>query len=1587
MKLVFRLLLSYFFLASNLVFGQGQAGIWYFGENAGLDFNVDPAVALTDGSLSTEEGCSTVCTVQGDLLFYTDGVTVYNKNHAVMANGTGLDGNASATQSSIIVQQPGSAILYYIFTVDAHQNALRNGLNYSIVDLSQNGGLGAVTVKNTVLFGNEVCEKITAVKHANGTDFWIIMHVWDSRDFYAYQFTATGVSTPVISTVGVRHNSDRKSAIGYMKTSPNGSKLAVAIYTQDRVELFDFSAATGSVSNPIQLNNYSTPYGIEFSPSGEYLYMSSFLGGDLYQFNISSNNQATINGSAQIIGSGSWLYGALQLAPDNRIYMAKTNTDGNTGSLNLDVINNPDAAGVGANFVADSKNLGGRRCRLGLPNFVTSIFTLEFAYQFNCLGDNTEFTISSDLTNISSASWDFGDGTVLTSNTSPFTVNHIYGFAGTFSVNLEVNLISGGTDNISQEVVILPLPLVNDLSESVWEDVQGTGTASGINLTLLESAINSTVGTTFTWYSDASLTTTLLDATSVTLSNGQQFWVEVNDGFCSNVAVVTYTVNSLPKALDQNITLCEDNYSTGIVSNIDLTLLEPAITNNNGFLVNWFHDLALSQPVVNTTNRIVSNGEMFYAEVSTGTETSVATVTYNIQALPEGNDVNIQVWEDSFGSGTASGINLTSYNNQVAGTNNLVWYFDATLLNPIVDPTNLVVNDQDVFYAYIDNGYCLNEGSIQFTVRSSPIANDLDIDVCEDLYGGGLASNIDLLLLNPTINGGTTSSVSWFTDAALLNSVVNPSNVSVTNGQVFHVLVQNAGESNTAVITYTVLALPIANNQNIVEFEDVPGSMTSLGVDLSYYNNVILGGQYNSIDWYSDAGLTNLVPDPTSQDVTDGDIFYVLVSNGTCANTATVNFSVLNTPIARNVSPVLCEDALGTGSVLVDLSLLENQINEGNGDSFSWFNDWSSEPNGLPENAIADPSNVITFNGDRFFAAVSDAFNTNIAVVAYTVNSLPLAASPLVNVWEDTFGTGIATGVNLLAYNSLISSSSILWYEDALLTIPVATPNNVDVITGDSYYALVDNGNCQNSAVITFTVRNLPEANDLQIELCEDVMGSGSIVSYDLSQLESSVNNDPGTVKEWFFDGALSVPVTSPLSTAVSDGDSFYVRVSFGAESNVGRVDFTINALPDAQNYQVSLCEEVFNSGQVIGVNLNLYQSEITTTTGSTIIWYSESSYSNPVLNTRNVLVSDGDIFYARIWNGTCENFAELSFAILALPQTTTVNEMVCEESYGSSSLSGINLDNYNLQVSNDPIANVQWFEDDRLNIPVSNPTNVTVFNQSSFYALATNTSGCENSGRLNFIVDPLPEAIPLIIELCEEVVGRGEYLDFDLTSLNNQVTTSSTGAVSWYEDVDLFIPVLNPSKILIRSNDSFFARIDDGCENSSVVDFIVHDKPVFDLGRDTTIFYTESKILAPSIEIRFLPGTYLWQDGSTASLYTVTQEGMYRLEYTDRNGCIGKDSIEVYMDRYRIFVPNAFTPDGNGVNDTFGPSITGDIAGEDIEMFIYNRWGELIYEFTDLGQGWDGTYKGQMAKTGVYVWVLIVNGKARQDGNVSLIR
>ena len=161
-------LLYLILLTGILSFGQKQSNIWYFGVEAGIDFNSGVPVPLTDGAMDQFEGCASIADTSGALLFYTDGIDVWNKHHSPMTNGYNLQGHISSSQSAIIVPKPGTDSTYYIFTVDPAGNPFGPyGLCYSEVDMKQSGGDGAVTSLKNVSLITPTCEKIVATLHGN----------------------------------------------------------------------------------------------------------------------------------------------------------------------------------------------------------------------------------------------------------------------------------------------------------------------------------------------------------------------------------------------------------------------------------------------------------------------------------------------------------------------------------------------------------------------------------------------------------------------------------------------------------------------------------------------------------------------------------------------------------------------------------------------------------------------------------------------------------------------------------------------------------------------------------------------------------------------------------------------------------------------------------------------------------------------------------------------------------------------------------------------------------------------------------------------------------------------------------------------------------------------------------------------------------------------------------------------------------------------------------------------------------------------------------------------------------------------------
>lgn len=372
MKKIFISLLLIAF-SIHFAFGQLQGSIWYFGKNAGIDFRSGKPVVLEDGQLSTTEGCAAISDSTGLLLFYTDGITVWNKEHKIIEGGTDLYGDPSATQSGVIVPMPGSSNIFYLFTIDAETGA--NGFAYSVIDMEMNNGEGGVKEKNVQLI-SPVTEKVTAVRHRNNKDVWILTHDWNNNKFLAYLLTADGFNKEaVISETGSIHGGEETgNSVGTMKSSPDGSQIAVAVKSEDFFEVFDFDNVSGKVSNPLRfdLEKGSLPYGLEFSPNGSLLYVSAGSAKKIYQVNLQAgSNEAIINSMTVIANVTSGWTGALQIGIDGKIYVSPHL------STYVDVIEFPDKLGLECNYQEKYLHLKGNKCTLGFPTFIQTYFSQE----------------------------------------------------------------------------------------------------------------------------------------------------------------------------------------------------------------------------------------------------------------------------------------------------------------------------------------------------------------------------------------------------------------------------------------------------------------------------------------------------------------------------------------------------------------------------------------------------------------------------------------------------------------------------------------------------------------------------------------------------------------------------------------------------------------------------------------------------------------------------------------------------------------------------------------------------------------------------------------------------------------------------------------------------------------------------------------------------------------------------------------------------------------------------------------------------------------------------------------------------------
>lgn len=527
MKFIYRkniiILLSTIFICTSLHGQVKLANNWFFGRGAGLtwDSPQDNITAngvaetgtgnavlsglpaqLTGSVMWTVEGCFSLSDSNGDILFYSDGSRIYNKNNVIMLNGDNLAGNYSSAQSGIMIPYPLDPTKYIVVTLIDwfNQNEASNSGNicYSVIDLNGDGGNGEIITgqKNVPLLGATgiTAESVTSVQHANGQDYWIVApgksEYQNAFPNPSYPVTSTALNVWLVDENGVNATApahiytfpmdsiaiDMGNPNGYLRFSPDGRQFVWATWLGNTKVIYgNFDNRTGEFSNIKAMDN-EVNYGVSFSRSGKYLYLSnpyqdnnqnSTRGFRVYDFVelLNASEPNTITPIKSYNFSATERPGGLQLGPDGRLYMSLQTSD------TLRFVDNPEDPanlrmydiphffqGRGQLYHYTSHVLTDTTLRqqTGISSFADYLFRLPLSGDYNlCM--NTEGTYRMSFVQgignneIINLEWDFGDGNIvnqpITSGIYDITQTHTFTKSGDFRIKVTPQTLGGGIDD------------------------------------------------------------------------------------------------------------------------------------------------------------------------------------------------------------------------------------------------------------------------------------------------------------------------------------------------------------------------------------------------------------------------------------------------------------------------------------------------------------------------------------------------------------------------------------------------------------------------------------------------------------------------------------------------------------------------------------------------------------------------------------------------------------------------------------------------------------------------------------------------------------------------------------------------------------------------------------------------------------------------------------------------------------------------------------------------------------------------------------------------------------------------------------
>jgi gliding motility-associated-like protein len=1164
--------------------------------------------------------------------------------------------------------------------------------------------------------------------------------------------------------------------------------------------------------------------------------------------------------------------------------------------------------------------------------------------------------------------------------------------------------------NSAQRVVTSPVVQSNTASACVGASTQ-------------LSVLNPTAGVIYKWY----LGTTYLAgqdgpsiSTDPTLAAGSyDYFVSAVHNGCESVQTKV-TLNVLPVPAGPVPT---PTNPTAVCPNVPVTL---SVNPVAGISFNWYNAagiLVAANTASYTTpaNLIAGTYDFFVEAINANSCASAAPrtqVTIVVKPNADALDLDIAGVPASVCAGTT--LTLTATSTTV--TNPIFnWYSNSSLTNLVFTGAEFkpLLTASTTYYVTVSgDNKCENPAgsskSVTLTVNPPATSADIAVTGAEGAYCAGVTAT-----LTATTTTVTAPVFKWYSDASLTTLLFTGAEFKplITASTTFYVTVQGANKCENLASDVEVVAVNVNPTATAADV-NVNGGNAAIcagtGVGLTATTNTVVNPVYT---WYADAALTTVLftgPTYTIPTLNATTTFYVTVKGANvCENTSATARQVVvivNPPaIAADINVTGADANLCAGSNAVLTATSTTVVNA----IFTWYDDQAltnvvfigSTFNTLA--LTASKSYFVTVSGDNRCQNTASSAK----VVSVIVNPAAVAADITVAGAEDPFCNGSAA--RLVASSTTILNPVYTWYSDANLTNVVFVGpvfNTPALTTSTTYFVTVkDSNKCENAVgsanVVNLEVNPTAITADIIVSGADDAFCAGNSATLTAS---STTVNDPIFV--WYTDAALTNAVfTGPVLTipSVSNSMTYYVTVrgSNKCENAAGTarvVNVVVNPIPDVpiiSSTGTNICSGDATLLSIQNVQPGVIYQWYDAATGGTLV-NTGNQFTTPNLNVNT------NYYVMAVSASGCGNPSgrvSVTIAVTPKPIPPTV---------AASNVSTCNGNAVVLSISN-PVSGVtyRWYSTATSGVLLGTGVDFvtpSVTTTTIYYAEAA-TASCVSPTRTPVTVTPTAApAAPTSISGVggPQCLGTATVLTVDNPdpSVTYRWYTLQSGGTLLFEGSPFNVPALAATTTFyVESVNRITGCVSPGRTAVTVTVLPKLDAPVVMVQSTTSssvTFQWAPVTGAAGYEVSIDNG-FSWispTGGQTSTTYTYLglkpdQKVSIRVRAIGQLSCqlsdvTTFDGTAENPQGNNVFIPNTFTPNGDGKNDIF--YVYGNTIAK-LKLRVYNQWGQFIYESLTVQNGWDGTYRGELQPNGVYVYYVDLEfndgTRVTKKGTITLLR